>query len=269
MAKNQVWMNWYRGVPEDLSILDVIKFGTVDYKTAGLFWLLMEQRASAIVAAGPAWVGKTTLLNALLDFVPPGVELCYLQGFYEDFSQLATRKPENTYLVAEEISNHQYEYLWGHQVVKAFNFISKGHALGTTTHARNIKEVAYILNALGVTPENIARVGLVVTMQVTRGKRFDDEPIRYVDTVSTLSISDEGLTAHILASRHLPEAPLTYPSEKDLYDVLTKKFGLKYPSISEEIEKRGALLKELDTRKISHKEFRQAVADFYREQVKD
>jgi hypothetical protein len=268
MVKNQGWMGWpYQREDEDLSILDVIKFGTVDYKLAGLFWLLMEQRASIVVAAAPVWAGKTTLMHSMLDFLRPEVEQYTLQGFYEDFKHLGTQKPENSYLVAEEISNHQYEYLWGQQVVKAFQLISKGYALGATTHARSIKDVAYILNALGVEPEKIAQLGVVVTMQVARDKRMDDGYLRYVDTVSTLSITSDGLVAHVLASRHLPGEKLFYPVEEMLHKVLTSKFGLKYESISDEIEKRGQILKDLDEKKPSHQDLRQAIADFYNSQA--
>lgn len=266
MVKQQ-WMGWpFQRDEEDLSVLDVIKFGTIDYKLAGLFWLLMEQRASVIVAAGPVWAGKTTMLHAMLDFLRPEIEQYTLQGYYEDFKHLGIEKPEHTYLVAEEISNHQYEYLWGFQVVKAFQMISKGYALGATTHARNIKDVAYILNALGVEPEKIANLGVVVTLQVARGKYVDDDYIRYVDTVSTLAITDDGLVAHVLASRHLPTEKLVYPPEEMLNKVLTGKFGLKYDSISAEIDKRGQILKELDEKKPSHQDLRQAIADFYKSQ---
>mgnify|MGYP005856121163 CR=1 FL=1 len=266
MAKYQGWAGWpFRGLEEDLSILDVVKFGTIDYKLAGLFWLLMEQRASIVVAAGPAWVGKTTLMHAMLDFLPPQVDQYTLKGYFEDFREVNVQKPEKTYLVAEEISNHQSEYLWGVQVVKAFNYLTKGFALGTTTHARNIQEVAYILNALGVKPEIIARLGLIVTMQVARGKSFDDEPIRFVDTVSTINNSEQGLVAHILASRGKASEAMTYPDEDNLKQVLGDKFGLRYDSVTAEIEKRGRLLQKLDENKVSRKELLKAIGDFYRE----
>jgi hypothetical protein len=265
MAKNQGWTGWQFAKPEeDLSMLDVIRFGTIDYKTAGLLWMFMEQRASFIVAAGPVWAGKTTLMNSMLDFLKPEIEQYTLQGYYEDFKHLGDSPPENTCLVAEEISNHQYEYLWGYQVVKAFQQVKKGYALGTTTHARNIKEVAYILNALGVAPEMIARLGVVVTLQVARGKFLDDEPIRYVDTVSSLAVTDDGLVAHMLASRNLPTEKLEYPPEEMLHTVFTNKFGPKYDSITAEMEKRGEILKDLDEKKVSHRELLKAIGDFYR-----
>jgi hypothetical protein len=269
MVRTLGWADWYfRRVDENLSILDVVKFGTIDYKLAGLLWLLMEHRASVIVAAGPVWAGKTTLFHAMLDFLRPEIEQVSLAGYQEDFKSLGSEKPENTYLVTEEISNHSYEYLWGYQVIKAFECINKGYALGGTTHARNIREVAYVLNALGVPLQQIASLGAVVTLQVTRGKYYDDEPIRYVDSVSTLDLTKEGLIAHILARRNLPDEKFTYPPELDLHNILFNKLAVKYESISSEIETRGQFLSQLrDKGVFSRGAVKKAISEYYRSQL--
>ncbi len=248
---------------ENLSIIDVVNSGTVDYKLAGLLWLLMEHRASLLVAAGPSFVGKSTLLHALLDFLPPDVEQVTLSGYDEDFRLTGVGKPENTYLVTEEMSPHSYEYLWGRQVVKAFELIPKGYALGGTIHARNIKEVAYILNALGVPLSLIASLGMVVTLQVTRGRSYNDDLVRYVDTVNTVNLAKEGLVAQALAARGSPAASFTYPSEQSLRDILFTKFGIKRDDISAEIELRGRFLSQLRDKGIcSRGEVRKAISEY-------
>ena len=269
MVRTHRWADWpFHRIDENLSILDVVEFGTIDFKLAGLFWLLMERRASVMVAAGPVWAGKTTLFHALLDFLPPEIERVSLRGYEEDFKSLGNGKPENTYLITEEISNHSYEYLWGYQVVKAFECIPRGYALGGTTHARNVREVAYVLNALGVPFPLIASLGAVITLQVTHGKYYDDEPVRYVDTVSTLNLTKEGLVAQILARRHLPDEKFTYPPERDLHNILFNKFAVKYESISSEIETRGQLLSQLrDKGIISREAVKKVISEYYRSQL--
>jgi hypothetical protein len=266
MVRTRWWEDWpFRRTDENLSILDVVKFGTVDFKLAGLLWLLMEHRASVIVASGPIWAGKTTLLNALLDFLRPEIEQVALRGYDEDFKSLGTGKPENTYLIAEEISNHSYEYLWGYQVVKAFECIPKGYALGGTTHARNVKEVAYVLNALGVPQPLIAGLGAVVTIQVARSRYNDDEPLRYVDSVSTLGMTEEGLVAYNLAARRLPGEDFVYLPEPALHRVLLDKFKIGYDSVTPEIESRGELLSSLYLKDdYSRRVVKKAVSDYYR-----
>ena len=86
----------------------------------------MEHRASVLVASGPIWAGKTTILHSLLDFLPSGIKQVPLRGYAEDFKFSDDLQPDNTYLVSEEISNHSYEYLWGYQVTKAFELLPRG-----------------------------------------------------------------------------------------------------------------------------------------------
>jgi hypothetical protein len=224
----------------------------------------MEHRASLIVASGPVWAGKTTLLHSLLDFLRPEIEQVSLRGYYEDFKFLGNEKPENTYLVAEEISNHQYEYLWGYQVPKAFSYLPKGYAFGGTMHARNIREVAYVLNALRVPLPQIASLGVIVTLQVTYGHSNDEEIIRYVDTVSTVNLTKDGLVAQILATRRLPDEKFVYPPEKSLHDTLVNKFSIKYNSVSTEMELRGHYLSQLQDKGVSSREgLRKEIAEYY------
>jgi hypothetical protein len=265
MARTQWWADWiYRRVDENFSILDVVKYGTIDFKLAGLLWLLMEQRASLIVAAGPVWAGKSTLLHSLLDLLRPEIQQVTLRGYEEDFRFLGNEKPGNTYLVTEEISNHMYEYLWGYQVPKAFEFLSKGYALGGTIHARNVREVAYVLNALGVSAELIAGLGVIVTLQVARGRSYDDDYIRYVDTVNTVSLTKDGLIAQILATRQSPGEKFVYPPEKSLHEALVKKFPISYDSVSSEMELRAQYLSQLRDKGVSsRKELRKEIAGYY------
>jgi hypothetical protein len=269
VVKSHWWADWtFSRIDETLSILNVIEWGEIDFKLAGLLWLFIEQRASVLVAAGPSFVGKTTLFHALLDFLPPETNQVSLRGYEEDFKSLGSGKPDKTYLITEEISNHSYDYLWGYQVVKAFELLPKGYALGGTIHARNIREVAYILKALGVPLPLIARLGLVITIQVTRGKYYDDEPVRYVDSVSTVSLTKDGLVAQVLALRHLASEKFAYPEETSLHGVFFNKFGVKYESIASEIESRGRLLKELREKGDGSREsVKKAVSDYYRSQL--
>jgi hypothetical protein len=85
---------WPLGPNERRSIVRLIADGTLDADVAALLWLLVEARTPIVVAAGPRGTGKSTVLDALLAFLPSGVATRTLAGYAEDFEWL----PEATAL---------------------------------------------------------------------------------------------------------------------------------------------------------------------------
>ena len=74
--------------PEPRSVVELIGSGTLDSELAAELWLLIEARVPIIVAAEAQFVGKSTLLGALLDFLPPDVRVVELAGEDETFDWL-------------------------------------------------------------------------------------------------------------------------------------------------------------------------------------
>ena len=54
--------------PDPFSIVDLIKIGTLDAKTAAYLWLLLEYKMSFMIVGGTG-SGKTSMLNALLSLM--------------------------------------------------------------------------------------------------------------------------------------------------------------------------------------------------------
>lgn len=264
---NRWWADrWSGETTESLSIIGLVNSGTIDCQLASLLWLLMEHRASILVAAGPSFAGKTTMLHALLDFLRPEVQQVSLRGYDEDFKFLECSQPANTYLVAEEFSAHGYEYLWGYQAFKAFSLLPRGYALGGTIHARNAREVVYVLHeTLQLPLPLIAQIGAVITLRVRSGLTYADEPLRRVDSVSTIGLTKEGLAIQAIAARPSPDGNFVYAADETLQDVLINKFAIKYKS--NEIAVRARFLRHLHKKEIfSRGEVRKAVLRYYQSQ---
>ena len=266
MDTSESWDDWTFSRPATLSILDLIESRTLDFKLAGLLWLIMETRASLLVASAPVYAGKTTLLHALLDLLPPEQPLYSLKGFAETFVFPNLHKPESVYLVSEEISNHQYEYLWGQQVQKTFRLMRQGYRLGSTIHASTIQDVAYIFYGyLNVPLADIANLGVIVTLHAMNGRTYYDDPIRRVHAVTVIDMDDKKLVARTLAARESLDGAFTYPQENALREVLQAKFGIKHEHIFSEIDARGTFLEQLFTSGIrSREDVKKAVSEFYR-----
>jgi archaeal flagellar protein FlaI len=182
-----------------ISIVELIASGTLDAELAGLLWLLLEARVPIVVAAKAGRTGKSTLLEAILAFLPPGTRRQSLAGSAEDFEwlpeaadlgwrhaapwrppdgrsldgrpDLGPAEPATTYLVAAELSNHLPTYTWGEQARVAVRAVSRGYGLGATIHADSLEEVFALLSgpAVGLTAEELSRLGLVLILRLVPG----------------------------------------------------------------------------------------------------
>jgi hypothetical protein len=165
------WWGWHWQPPVPLSIMQIIEAGSADTDIIALLWAMMSRRASVIVAAEPPMAGKTTTLTALLDLIPPHSKRVYLRGHYEtfDFIKQPSADPTNTYVLANEMSDHLAIYLWGSRIYKMFELLEKGYAIGSTMHAETVEDVMAILNSdpLNVPPKWIARLTLVINLYVS------------------------------------------------------------------------------------------------------
>ncbi len=266
------YSRWWRGQRfdyrnEGLSILDLVNSGTIDCKLASLLWTLMENRASLLVAAGPSSAGKTTLLRALLDFLPPGLKQIPLRGDYEDFQFVNSGHPENTYLIAEEIGYWGYaDYLRGEQAVRTFKLLPQGYALGATIHGRNSEEVVYVLHkVIGIPLDLIALLGIIVTLRITGGANWDDEPVRRVNSVDLILPGQKGLAVQVLAAQQYTEKGFDYLAEQALQQALAGKNLIGKHCIDLEIDTKKRFLRHLLQKgNTSRQEVRNAVHEYYR-----
>src|SRR5712692_6851534 len=161
---------WHYDSRRQLSIAQIIALGSVDTRTAALAWLALEHGASLTVA-GPTdpqpGIGKTTTLNALLQFLPEGTALAYMSGMYESFAftRLPDIEPANTYALCNEVSDHLHIYMWGRVARRYLTLPAQGYHIATSVHADTIDDVLHMYRyELRLNAEDIRRLGLVVNI---------------------------------------------------------------------------------------------------------
>ncbi|HEV2193483.1 MAG TPA: type II/IV secretion system ATPase subunit [Nitrosopumilaceae archaeon] len=64
------------------TVIDLIKFGTIDLSIAAYLWMLVEAKTSIIVI-GPTGSGKTTILNAITGLVSPDYKIFSVEDVSE------------------------------------------------------------------------------------------------------------------------------------------------------------------------------------------
>ncbi len=161
---------WHYDSRRPLSMAQIIALRSVDAETVALIWLLLEHGASLTVA-GPTdpqpGVGKTTTLNALLQFLPEGTALAYMSGMYENFSftHLPDIDPTNTYALCNEVSDHLPIYMWGRVARRYLTLPAQGYHIASSVHADTIDDViAMYHHDLHLMPAEVRRLGLVINI---------------------------------------------------------------------------------------------------------
>lgn len=161
--------------PTPRGIAALLRDETIDSWTAANLWAALSRRRSVAVIAGPSGVGKTTLLTALLEFLPPQTRRIYPRGCFETFAFLSDPKvvATETALLINEISPHLPVYLWGPAVGKMLEAADRGFALLTTAHAGTVQEFVGTLTGspLRLPAARIAAFEFVVVMETAAENR--------------------------------------------------------------------------------------------------
>lgn len=161
------WWGWNWEPPIPMSITEIVRAGNMDTRTAALCGMAIEAHGSLLIAAEEPHSGKTTTLTALLDYLPHRVRRIFIRGWSETFDYLTQTTPDETLLLANELSSHLPVYLWGPKAVRVFDTLRQGYALGSTLHADSAEEaVAQLTGELGVPAADLGRVHLLMVMRI-------------------------------------------------------------------------------------------------------
>lgn len=177
--------------PEPRSIAELIAAGMLDAELAATIWLLLEGRVPVLVAGDGPGVGKSTLLGALLDFLPPDLRVVELRGADETFDWLpqaselgwpgvpslpagAPIRPETTVVLATELSDHTPAYTWGEAARVAVRAAALGYGLAATINGDSLDDVLDQLRTAPVrlADDELSRLGVVLVLRrIERDRR--------------------------------------------------------------------------------------------------
>ncbi len=251
--------------PEPRSIVALIADGTLDADLGAELWLLLEARVPVIVAADAQHVGKTTLLTALLAFLPPDARLVELAGESETFDWLpqATElgwpgvghptvggppvRPETTVLLAHELSDHTPAYTWGESARIAVRAASIGYGLAATIHGDSLDDVFGVLRQppVRLADDELSHLGVVLVM-----RRLDDGRRRVVAAHYVRPVARD---VHGHLQRLGPAVLATWDPETDAFEhfgwgvtpELARRIGRHAGDFEIEVDRRRDLLDRL------------------------
>jgi hypothetical protein len=256
--------------PEPRSIAELIAAGTIDAELAATAWLLVEARVPLLVAGDGQGVGRSTLLRAMLDFLPPEIRIVELRGVDETFEWLpqasdlgwpgvpsqptgTPTRPENTVILATELSDQAPAYTWGQAARVAVRAAAIGYGLAATIHGDSLDDVLAGLRAYPVrlTDDELSRLGVVLVLRRVGGDRRRAVAAHYLRPVAR--------DVHGHVQRLGPAVLATWDPATDTFEAfgwgvtpeLAMRVGLRAGDFELECETRRGFLDDLVARGIT------------------
>jgi type IV secretory pathway ATPase VirB11/archaellum biosynthesis ATPase len=192
-----------------LTPTDLVRSGSISTELVALLWLIYEHHG-VVLFSGPTGVGKTTLMNAHMPFIPfhdrpisidEGSREVRLP--HETGVSLTTREHESDHkrvsmadLMAQcNYLNPDVEIIAEVNTAESFETfaetINTGHGLIGTTHAEDIETLVNRIIEQGLPPYLLRELDLVVFPRYVDGERYVGEIIEFVDEATFRDVGDD------------------------------------------------------------------------------
>jgi len=176
-----------------LSVFDLLAAKTLDLDLAAYLMARISKGASFMVGAAPGGAGKTTVMCALLNFLPADVSLTAATPDAVYSAEARQTSSRNCYVCHEIGSGSYFAYLWSDALRTYCGLSERGYMLVTNLHADNMDEAReQVCGDNGVETDLFNRFELLIFLRV-EGGYFDAR--RWIDLV----YSSDGSSEHELA----------------------------------------------------------------------
>jgi len=270
---------------DPITVIDLIKFGTMSIDIAAYMWYLAEKKSTMLVAGGTA-SGKTTALNALATFIRPGEKVVSI----EDTQEL--NLPHENWIPAVSRQNftdtqvgeiNQFDLLRaalrqrpdiiivgetrGREAYTLFQAMATGHGGFSSIHADSVEAT---LTRLTSSPMDVPKALIsnsldLITLQLKI--RVGDKSLRRIIQVSEIDGIDE-TTGQIKTHEIFKWNPKTdlhdYMGNSVIFKKLKERDGDNEEKINYELTKRKLALEWMVKNNIrDHKEVSANVMEYY------
>jgi hypothetical protein len=265
------WWGYHWEPPTPMSAVELIGTPAIDARLMATLWAVVERRRGVMLSSEAPQAGKTTLLSALVDFLPTDTTGIFVRGWWEEYDWLDEIPAGTGFLLINEMSDHLPIYVWGRAARGALMLAGKGWGIGATMHADSLPEaLAALRTHLGATDADLA--GLTVYLQYSAYltpagmyRRVEEAWHLRLDETGALApirlgAIEGGRSRSLTGAQRLPTPPMlssdggraTRPFLHDpaAYAVLATTLGLAPEALETELARRAAYLESLAERGI-------------------
>jgi len=270
---------------DPITIIDLIKFGTISVHAAAYLWFAVENNSTMLVAGGTA-SGKTTLLNSLSSFIRPGQKIVSIEDTHElnmlhenwipavsrqnftdgqigeitqyDLLRAALRQRPDILIVGETRGREAYTL---------FQAMATGHGGYSSIHADSVEATLtrLVSSPMDVPKALIANTLDIITLQLKM--RFKDKSVRRVMQISEIAGLDEK-TGEIKTNEIFKWDPNSdrheFSGNSIVVNKIKERTGISDDQINYELKKRETALEWLTENSIrDHKEVMKNILEFY------
>ncbi len=262
---------------EPITPVNMLDFGTMDVRTLGYLWFLIEHSSSFLISGGTA-TGKTSMLNALSLFIKPQMKIVSIEDTAELRLPHSHWVPEvaRASIAAEEGEVDMFELLReslrqrpdyiivgevrGKEAYVLFQQMAVGHPGLSTIHADTLQKLIDRLTSppISLPPGLIQNLdGIIFIKRVKIGRKY----VRRIQSLIEVAGVDEK------TSFPVTNEVLKWDPKTDKYVLVNKSYllrkvsdmtGMSDSAIKDELKKRYKVLKWMydkniaDYRKISY-----------------
>lgn len=244
---------------DPMTIIDLINNHTCDMKSATLLWLAIENEMNILISGGTA-SGKTSILNALMPFIPPNHRVVSVEDTRElmlpeflYWTPLVTRLPNPEGkgevsmldLLVNSLRMRPDRIILGEmrrqqEAMVLFEAMHTGHSVCATLHAESASEtIQRLINPPLSVPANLLKaVNLNVVMYRDRTKG-----IRRIFQIAEFNAEGDTVTSNLLY-RWIPEKDEieVHGESSRFFEDLTRHSSMTSSQIKDNLKEKEKIL---------------------------
>lgn len=153
-----------------LSVTDLVEAGTISVSMTAFLLKSISEGASFIVGAEPGGAGKTTVMCALLNFLPLKTDIIHTGNGGGRRTSAVNRR--RCFLCHEIGQGSYYSYLWGEKLLDFFKLKDSGNIIVSNLHADTYGEARKQICMDNPVPEKLFNeLDILLFLKVTGRQR--------------------------------------------------------------------------------------------------